>query len=340
MLGGWKFHVCGTVSVTVISQATAAGRATAADDDAPRPDVSVIVVTHEGRELALATLRSAQAALGGARAEFLVVDSGSTDGTPDAIERELPWTRVFRSSNRGFAAGNNVALPHARGRYVLLLNPDVEIRSGTLAQLVATMDARSAVGLASVVQQGTDGQLLPSIRRFPTVARSLGEALGAARFGALSRLQELDTGFGRYGQERSVEWLVGAFLIVRREALQEVGPLDEGFFLYSEETDWCRRFRARGWDVRHLPGMVVVHRCGNSTRPDLVAQLSHSRRRFAYKHLPWPQALGVHTALALKHVLRLLAIAPPALVRPRLRQRVRAEARGLAVLLGARPPYG
>jgi hypothetical protein len=325
---------------TVNFEATAITQARAVGDTALRPDLSVIVVTHNGRDLAVATLRSADGALGGAQAEFLVVDSGSTDGTPDAIERELPWARVLRSSNRGFAAGNNVALPHARGRYVLLLNPDVEIRRGTLGELVAAMDARGDVGVASVVQQGTDGRLLPSIRRFPSAARGLGEALGAARVPGLSRLQELDTGFGRYGEERSADWLVGAFLIVRREALQAVGPLDEGFFLYAEETDWCRRFRAHGWDVRHLPGMVVVHHCGDSTRPDLLAQLSHSRRRFAYKHLPWPHALGLHAALVLKHLLRLLAFAPMSVVRPRLRPRVRGEASGLAVLLGARPPYG
>jgi N-acetylglucosaminyl-diphospho-decaprenol L-rhamnosyltransferase len=304
-----------------------------------RPDLTVIVVTFNGRELALATLRSARASLGGIAAQWLVVDNGSTDGTADAIEHAFPDVRVFRHSNRGFAAGNNVALPYARGRYLLLLNPDVEVERGTLADLVAALDSRPDVGIASVLQRATDGELLASIRRFPTPVRGLGEALGTGRLARLAHLQELDTDFDRYDEERSADWLVGAFLIARREAVEEVGPLDEGFFLYSEEIDWCRRFRQHGWDVRHLPIMTITHHEGDNKRPEMVAQLGHSRRRFAYKHLTWPRALAIHASLVLNHLLRLVAIAPAALLRRRLRRRARAEAFGLAVLCGAPPPY-
>lgn len=305
-----------------------------------RPDLSVIVVTYNGCEKALATLRSARANLGGIVAEWLVVDNGSSDGTADAIEREHPYVRVFRDTNRGFAAGNNVALPHASGRYVLLLNPDVEIVRGTLAELVAALDARPEVGAASVLQQATDGTLLASIRRFPTPARGLGEALGTGRLPFLAAVQELDTDFERYGEERSADWLVGAFLLARREAVEQVGPLDEGFFLYAEETDWCRRFRQHGWDVRHLPLMTVVHHEGDNKRPEMVGQLGHSRRRFAYKHLAWPSAVGIHATLVLNHLLRLIVLVPAAALRPRLRRRARAEAFGLRVLCGAAPPFG
>jgi N-acetylglucosaminyl-diphospho-decaprenol L-rhamnosyltransferase len=303
------------------------------------PDLSVIIVTYNGRDKALATLRAAHAKLGRLRCQWLVVDNGSADGTPDAIEREFPEVRVLRASNRGFAAGNNVALPHATGRYVLLLNPDVEIETGTLADLVAALDQRGEVGLASVLQRSTTGELLASVRRFPTPARNLSEAIGLTRLAPLKRLQELDTDFEQYARERSVDWLVGAFLLARREAIAEVGPLDEGFFLYAEETDWCCRFRQRGWDVRHLPLMTVTHHEGESTRPEMIAQLGHSRRRYAYKHLSWPRAAGIHAALMLKHLLRLAPLAPAALLRPALRPRVRAEAAGLAVLCGARPPF-
>jgi GT2 family glycosyltransferase len=305
-----------------------------------RPDLSVIVVTHNGRDMALTTLRSARANLGDISAEWLVADSGSTDGTPDAIERAFPDVTVFRAANRGFAAGNNVALPHARGRYVLLLNPDVEIEHGTLADVVAALDERVEVGMASVLQRGSDGRLLPSIRRFPTPARDLGEALGAARVPLLRRMQELDDEYERYTQERSVDWLVGAFLIARREAVADVGPMDEGFFLYSEEIDWCHRFRQHGWDIRHFPFAAVIHHGGDSERPELVAQLSSSRLRFAYKHFALPKAVGIHAALMLKHVLRLVAIVPAAALMPRLRRRARAEASGLVVLCGGAPPYG
>jgi GT2 family glycosyltransferase len=306
-----------------------------------RPDLTVIVVTHNGREMALTTLHSALAHLGTISAQWLVVDSGSSDGTPDAVESGFPQARVFRAQNRGFAAANNIGLEHARGRYVLLLNPDVEIESGTFADLVAALDTRPTVGVASVLTKGPQGNLLPSIRRLPTPARDLGEALGAARVPALRRLQELDQDFDRYGEERSVDWLVGAFLIARAEAVEAVGPMDDGFFLYSEEIDWCHRFKIAGWDVRHLPLMTIVHHCGDGERPDLVAQLSSSRRRFAYKHFGRPRAIGIHAALMLKHALRLAFLAPASTLKPALRRRARAEARGLAVLCGfATAPYG
>jgi GT2 family glycosyltransferase len=303
------------------------------------PDLSVIVVTHNGREMALTTLRSARANVGDISCEWLVVDSGSTDGTPDAIEQTFEEVRVFRRPNHGFAAGNNVALLHASGRYVLLLNPDVEVERGTLADLVAALDERPWVGVASVLQLGTHGQVLPSIRRYPTPARDFGEALGAARLPFLRRFSEIDAGLERYSDERSVDWMVGAFLCARREAIDEVGPLDQGFFLYCEETDWCLRFRASGWDVRHIPVMTITHHEGDSTAPPAVAQLGYSRRRYAYKHYAWPTALAIHAALVFNHALRLVVLAPAAALKPALRRRVHAEAFGLAILCGASPPH-
>jgi GT2 family glycosyltransferase len=306
-----------------------------------RPDLSVIVVTYNGREMALATLRSALASAGDATIEWLVVDSGSSDGTPDAIASEFPEVQVFRRSNRGFAAGNNVALEGAAGRYVLLLNPDVEIRSGNFDDLVAAMDARPDVGMASVVQRGTAGELQPSIRRFPSPLRSLGESLFAAHWPLLRTLQELETRADRYVDERHADWLVGAFLIARREAVEDVGPMDERFFLYSEEIDWCFRFWQAGWRVAHLPVMVVTHHAGKRSRGDLISQLSHSRLLFAGKHFGRLRAAGIRVALGLGHAIRLAVFGPPSLLRPVLRERVRGERAGLAVVLGlSGPPLG
>jgi N-acetylglucosaminyl-diphospho-decaprenol L-rhamnosyltransferase len=299
------------------------------------PDLSVAVVTHNGREQALATLRSAIASAGPIDVEWLVVDSGSSDGTPDAIERALSDVQVFRSANRGFAHGNNLALERARGRYVLLLNPDVEIRTGTLARLVHALDERPRVGAAGVVQRGTDRRLLPSIRRFPTPGRDLGEALFAARWPVLRHLQELDLDFERYFEERPADWVSGAFLVARRKAIEQVGPLDERFFLYSEEIDWCHRIRGAGWEIRHLPVMEVIHHCGPTTA-ERVAEECLSRMLYARKHFGRGRAAGIRGALALKHALRMVLLAGPACVRRSLRPRLRAEAWGLSVLAGLR----
>jgi GT2 family glycosyltransferase len=307
----------------------------------PRPDLSVIVVTHNGRSMALRTLRSALASGGSASMEWLVVDAGSTDGTPEAIERELDRVRVIRRGNRGFAASNNVALAEARGRYILLLNPDIEILSGTLGELVAAMDVRPGLGLASVLQRGGEGELQPSIRRFPSPLRSLGEALFAAHWPLVRTCQELETRPALYEREGEADWLVGAFLIARREAVHAVGPMDERFFLYSEEIDWCYRFWQKGWSVAHLPVMAVTHHSGGRDRSDLMAQLSHSRLLFAAKHYGPAKRAGIRAALALGHALRIAVFAAATVARPAQAQRVRAERAGLRVILGrAAPPLG
>ncbi len=306
---------------------------------AARPDLSVVIVTHNGRDLALRTLRSAQASLGDLRAEWIVVDSASTDGTPEAIEREFDDVEVLRAPNRGFAAGNNIGIAWAQGRYVLLLNPDVEVLEGAFADLVAALDSRPDVGIASVIQRGSDGELQLSMRRFPTPGRDLGESLFAARWPIFRALQELEMRSQFYEHEVSADWLVGAFLCARAEAIASVGPMDERFFLYSEEIDWCLRAHQAGWDVRHLPAMTVTHHAGRRDRGDLMAQLAHSRSLFARKHHGFLGALGIHAALALGHLLRIAARVPLTPFKSSARERIGAEARALRVLLGlGKPP--
>jgi GT2 family glycosyltransferase len=304
-----------------------------------RPDLSVIVVTHNGREQALETLESALAAQGWIDAEWLVVDAGSTDGTPDAIAERYPDMNLFRRENRGFAASNNVALREARGRYVLLLNPDVEFRHGSLGELVAAMDARPEVGLASVIQSDAEGRPLPSIRRFPSPARGLGEALFADKWPVGRGLQERVLADAPYQRAGAADWLVGAFLIARREAVEAVGPLDERFFLYSEECDWCYRFWQAGWRVEHLPNLTVVHHCGEGSAGALMPQLTHSRILFAEKHYGRLKAFGIRAAHALRHGLRVAVFTPLGLFSSARRERARNEWAGLKVALGlASPP--
>ena len=303
-----------------------------------RPDISFVIVTHNGREMALRTLRSARATLGAAEAQWIVADSASADGTPEAIECEFDDVEVLRVPNRGFAAANNAGILRAEGRYVLLLNPDVEVREGDFGRLVQALDSRPDVGIASVIQRGSDGTLQYSMRRFPSPARDLGESLFAARWPFFRSLQELDTATGRYLRESSAEWVVGAFLCVRAEAVASIGPMDERFFLYSEEIDWCLRAHQRGWDIRHLPVMTVIHHAGRRDRGDLMAQLAYSRLLFAAKHHSRLDAFGIRAALALGHVLR-IALRLPLAFGAAARARVRAEAGALRVLLGlAEPP--
>jgi N-acetylglucosaminyl-diphospho-decaprenol L-rhamnosyltransferase len=304
-----------------------------------RLDLSVVIVTHNGREMALRTLRSARASLGGLRAEWIVADSASTDGTPEAIEREFgDEVEVLRVPNRGFAAGNNIGIAWAQGRYVLLLNPDVEVLEGTFAELIAALDSRPDVGIASVIQRGSEGELQFSMRRFPSPSRDLGESLFAARWPVFKSMQELVTQPGLYRREVSADWMVGAFLCARAEAIASIGPMDERFFLYSEEIDWCLRAHQAGWDVRHLPVMTVTHHAGRRDRGDLMAQLAYSRSLFAHKHHGMFVALGIRAALTVGHVLRTAARVPLVPFKVTARERIGAEARALRVLLGLGEP--
>jgi N-acetylglucosaminyl-diphospho-decaprenol L-rhamnosyltransferase len=298
-----------------------------------QPELSVIVVTHNRTELALATLRSAGKAAEGLEVQWLVVDSGSNDQTPATIESEFPDIEVLRCENVGFAAANNKALPLADGRYVLLLNPDVEIASGTFAELIATLDARPQVGIASVIQQGSDTELQYSIRRYPSPRSAVGEALALPWHG----WREEERTPASYSEEGTADWLVGAFLIARAEAVRDVGGLDERFFLYSEETDWCYRAREAGWEIRHLPQMTITHHTTPSTRPDLVAQLSYAKLLFARKHYRRGRIGVIRTALAARHLLRVLGLA---LRSGASHERLLAERHALAVVTGvAAPPF-
>jgi GT2 family glycosyltransferase len=300
-----------------------------------RPDLSVVVVIHNGRDLALATLESAMASVGDLAVEWVIVDSGSTDDTPQAIERRWPEIEVMRLPNVGFAAANNAGFAAARGRYLLALNPDTVVRWGRFRALVDALDARPSVGAASVIQEESDGSF-QSMRRDPSVARALSEALLLRKLPGCRRWQERELDQAAYAEERAADWLVGAVLALRREALAEVGGFDERFFMYSEEADLCRRIRAAGWEVRHLPVMRILH-YGGAPNPRLAAQSSFSRLEYATKHMGPVRARMYRAVLALHHLVRLAGVA----LRPAQRARRAGELRALLVVLGlARPPFG
>lgn len=297
-------------------------------------DLSVVVVTHHGAEMAITTLQSARKALGTISAEWLVVDSGSTDDTAERVAAAVPEARVFVGPNVGFAAANNVAIARARGRYVLLLNPDVEILRGTLAELVAGMDERPEVAVLGPIQTGADGRLLFSQRRDPSPLRRFGEALQLWRVPGLHRLQEPVREPAAYHVERPADWLSGAFLLVRRAALELVGPLDERFFLFSEEVDWCLRFRHAGWQVLHVPWMKVLHHVGSAESPRLTAQMDFSRTLYAQKHFGPARRAAFRLAMLGYHLVRVSGMAPRAVVGRGRRARLTGEWWALRILLG------
>jgi len=244
------------------------------DDVSEMADLAIVVVSANSGNWLEPCLSTVFDHTGSATLDVVVVDNGCTDGTRDLVESSFPQARVVSCPNHGFAYGNNRGLEQTGARFALLLNPDTEIVEGTFGELVDLLDARPRVGLVGVRQITADGTLWPTIRRFPSAIRALGEALFSERWPihpAWAGERVLD--WGAYEREGDCDWTSGSFMLARREALLDAGLLDERFFLYSEEPDLCLRIKRAGWQVRHLPQMTIVHHAGKGgVQPRMVAQ--------------------------------------------------------------------
>jgi hypothetical protein len=260
----------------------------------------------------------------------VVVAAGCTDDTVELVAREFPEARTIVCDNRGFAYANNRALRTVDADWVLFLNPDTEILQGTFAELLASLASRPEVGLVGVRQLTPEGNVFPTIRRFPSATRSLFEALGSERFPfRASWLGERELDPDAYERDVECDWTSGSFMLARREALQSSGFLDERFFLYSEETDLCYRIKQAGWEIRHLPTLTILHHGSASWDPRLEAQEALSKRRYFAKHLPPGRRLVATGALAFGYGLRAV------LGRDGRQESSRAA---LLALLGRQPP--
>jgi GT2 family glycosyltransferase len=302
-------------------------------------DLAVIVVSTNERHWLERCLPTVFDRAGRIRLEVVVADNESSDGTGELV-RSIPGARVVPCANRGFGHANNRALATCSSRYVLFLNPDTEIRSGTLEELVDLLDRRPEIGLASVRQLTADGTVYPTIHRFPNALRALGIALGADRATSAPRwLRERERDVRAYEAEVPCDWLTGAFMIVRREALAAAGMFDERFFMSSEETDLAHRIKDAGWEVVHLPCMTIVHHvhAGEQLGERMQAQYAFARVQYARKHLSPLHRVAYSGALCLRHIVRLVAFG----VGRRDPERRAAERAALLTVLGRRPaPYG
>lgn len=233
------------------------------------PTLSIVIVNFNTRELLKACLRSVEASRTAWPWELFVVDNASADGSADMVAAEFPWATLIRSeSNRGYAYANNLGLRRAAGSYLLLLNPDTVLPPDALQQMVEYMDAHPEAGIAGPKLVRQDGSLDLACRRsFPSPEVSFYRMLG------LSKLFPRSSRFGRYNltylnpdRPAEVDSVVGAFMIVRSEAVSQVGMLDESFFMYGEDLDWAFRIKSRGWKVLYNPAVVVLHYKGESSR--------------------------------------------------------------------------
>jgi GT2 family glycosyltransferase len=244
----------------------------------PRYDGSIVIVSFNTRETLRECLQSVLLEVGDLKVEILVVDNDSADGSAEMVEREFPQVRLFRAGmNLGFGAANNLALGQASGRYFVLLNSDAFFQPGALTTAIRKMDENPDCGLAGGRLIGRDGLMQPSSRSFHTILDDVIVMTGLATRYPKSRF------FGRFdrtwadpNEPAEVDWVPGAFCIVRPAALLRTGLFNPVFFLYYEEVDLCRRIKRAGYSIWYWPDISVVHIGGESSRQKTDLEFSSS----------------------------------------------------------------
>lgn len=304
-------------------------------------DLSILIVSWNTRGLlarCLETVAAELASFAPDATEMLVVDNASHDGSAALVRERFPWARlIVNDANVGFARANNQAFAAARGRYILLLNPDTAILPGALRTLVDFLEAHPAVGAVGARLLNPDGSLQPSCSPAPTLSREVWRLfhLDALRPYGVYDMSRWDT-----HQPRPVEIVQGACLLLRREALGDEELLDPRYFMYSEEVDLCYRIRRRGWQIYWVPTAQVIHYGGQSTRQAAAAmflRLYEGKILYFRKH-QGPVAARLYKTILLAAALARLLVSPLAWLQPPSQRRLNLTLAGhYARLLKALP---
>jgi GT2 family glycosyltransferase len=284
-------------------------------------DVSVIIVNWNTKGLLRDCLCSVYDHAGDIDYEIIVIDNSSTDGSASMVKNDFRQVILIENSeNRGFAAANNQGMAVAKGKYVLLLNSDTVVLDSSIANTVRFADENPQVAVAGCRVLNPDRTLQRTCFMFPSVLNMLLSSTYLYKLFPKNRFfgREQMTWWDR-NDVRIVDVVTGCFMLVRREAIEQVGVMDERFFMYGEETDWCYRFREKGWKVMFAPVGEIIHFGGQSTAQKPVAmivQLRLSILKFIKKHNGWPAYLIARFLVALFFTVRLPVWLAAVLVRP------------------------
>lgn len=269
--------------------------------------LSILIVSWNTRDMLAQCLASVAAHPPEGEYEVIVVDNASADGSAAMVRADFPAVALLENvDNPGFAGANNQAIARSRGRYLLLLNPDTVVEAEALAALVAFMDAQPDAGAAGALLLNADGSLQLSCHPSPTLFREVCQLFHLDGLYPLANYRMADW---PRDTPRPVETARGAALIVRREVIERVGPLDASYFMYSEEVDWCLRIRRAGWRIYWVPQSRVVHYGSQSTRQVAAAmfvQLYRGKLHYFRKNFGRAQGVlykGVLLAAAVARIL-------------------------------------
>jgi len=274
--------------------------------------ISVIVVSWNGREYLRDCLQSIRQTRASSVHEVIVVDNASADGSPEMVAAEFPEVRLLRmEQNLGFARANNLAFEQATGSHLALVNSDVVVHPGCLQELAAFLDDHDDVGMVGPRIIGGDGQLQRTCRCLPSVWNSLCRAVALDRlFPRYPMFSSYEMRYFGHDRVAEVEVLSGCFCMVRRKAIDEVGGLDERFFFYAEDFDWCKRFVEAGWRVTFDPRATATHFGGGSTSQAPVRysiEILRANLKYWQKHHGTLGRCAFYALALMHHGLRLVA---------------------------------
>ncbi|WP_435922655.1 glycosyltransferase family 2 protein [Paenibacillus sp. DYY-L-2] len=278
-------------------------------------DLSIIIVSYNTCRLTVDCLESVYGSETVYSYEVIVVDNASKDDSVQAIQESFPQVRLIANNdNTGFAKANNQAMEIAQGRYVLLLNSDTIVQKDTFQTMIAYMDGHPDLGAAGCKIILPDGTLDKACRRgFPTPSASFYYAFGFSKlFPANPRFNQYQLGYKDPNETYPIDCLVGAFMLVRQETIRQVGRLDETFFMYGEDIDWCYRIKQAGWGIHYHPATYIVHYKGASSRRKpfkIIYEFHRAMWVFHRKHYKrkysWITNAAVYCGIALKFTISL-----------------------------------
>jgi len=277
----------------------------------PQPTVSVVIVSWNTCQLTLDCVRSLESSRNSLSTEIIVVDNASSDGTVEQLRRQFPHVNVIENrENLGFARGNNVGLKICTGKYVALINSDVVVPQGCLEKMLSFMEENARIGMLGPKMILRDGSIGKSVYASPTVWNWFCNGLGLSSLFKHSKLfANFELADFDYNKTQDVDMLTGWFWLVRSTALQEVGVLDDQFFMYGEDIDWPSRFRKAGWRVTYCSEAEAIHYCGASSDrapTRFYVEMNRANLQYFRKHHGPLGVLGFWLAMWIQQLVRVL----------------------------------